>query len=116
MRRQQRRQRFAVHVLHRQVVPALGVADVIDAADMWVGDAAGEPNLVGQPLEAVVPTGHRLRHQLQRNGLAQPQVVSTIYLAHRAAAQQTHDAVSRGKDAPWCKPRIVQRVQSEACR
>ena len=112
----QRRQRFAVHVLHRQVVPSVRVADVIDAADIWVCDATREPNLISQALQTVVPAGNRLRHQLQRDGLAQPQVVRPIHLAHCAAPEQADDAVSSGKDAPWRKPRIVQRVEPEAGR
>ena len=55
---QQRRERFAVDVLHRQVVPAFGFADVVDAADVRVRDVAGEADLGD---EAVRRTPVRVR-------------------------------------------------------
>ncbi len=48
---QQRRQVLAVDVLHGQVVVAVDLADVVDAADVGVGDLAGDPDLVEEARE-----------------------------------------------------------------
>ena len=40
---QQRRQVLAVDVLHREEVLAVDLADVVDAADVGVGDLAARP-------------------------------------------------------------------------
>ena len=66
--------------------------------------------------QPVAPSRDTLGHQLQRDGLAQAQVVGPIDLAHAATTQQADNAVSRGEDAARCKSRIVQRVQAEAAR
>jgi hypothetical protein len=41
---QERGEVLAIDILHRQEVPALVLGNVVDAADVGVGDLAGGPN------------------------------------------------------------------------
>ena len=66
IRREQRRQVLAVDVLHRQELLAVGLADVVDAADVRVRDLARDPHLVVEPrqrarLVAAERAGRNLR-------------------------------------------------------
>jgi hypothetical protein len=97
-------------------VQAFGVADVVHTADVRVDDDAGEANFSSHPLEPIATAGHRRGHQLQRDDLSEPEIVRTIHLTHRPAAEQADNAVARGKDAPRRKSRIVQRIERKARR
>ena len=46
---EQRREVLAVHVLHREIQLAVRLADVVDAADVRMGDLPGETHLGAQP-------------------------------------------------------------------
>jgi hypothetical protein len=106
---EQRGERLAVHVLHRQVVQAIGVADVVDAADVGMRHAAREPHLAGEPRRRVLAVAGVRGQQLERDRLIEPQVVGAIYLAHRAASEQADDAVAAGEDVAGREPRLVYR-------
>jgi hypothetical protein len=70
------------------------LADVVDAAHGGMGDLAGRAHLVVETVEAAGVVGERFGQELQGDGLAQPQVVRAIDLAHTAAAEQGDDAVA----------------------
>jgi hypothetical protein len=74
-------------------------------------DRAREPHFVCEPLQTIGATGHRLRHELQCDGLSDPQIVGAVHFAHRATSEQTNDAVARREDASGRKPRVIQRPE-----
>jgi hypothetical protein len=51
---QRRCERFAIDVFHGQVMPPLGVTDVVDAADVRMRNLAGEPDLGDETLQTLV--------------------------------------------------------------
>ena len=112
---QERGQVLAVDVLHREEVPSLDLADVVDAADVGVGDAAREAHL---GVEALEPgrLGRELRRQeLQGDGLAELEVVGAVDLAHAAAADEADDAVALAEDRAGREAAAVERGE-EAIR
>ena len=89
---QQRRKVFAVHVLHRHERTAVPLADVMNPADIGMRDLAGGARLVAQ---ARRQGGLVAAQELQRDGLAEREIVGAIDLAHAAATEQADDAVAR---------------------
>ena len=95
---QQRGEVLAVHVLHREEVLAVDLADVVDAADVGMRDLARDAHLGVEALEAVLLRSESPRQELQRDRLAELQVVGAVDLAHAAAAEQADDPVALGED------------------
>jgi hypothetical protein len=102
---EQRGEVFAVHVLHRQIELAVRLADVVDAADVGMGDLPGEAHLRTKP----GPRG-RVRpergEELQRDRLAELGVVPPVDLAHAFVAQGCDDPETireerAGAEAPF---------------
>ena len=84
---QQRRQVFAVDVFHGEERLIVGFADVVDAADIGMRDAARNADFVAEALERVL-VGERFRQKLERHCWPRRQIVGAIDLAHAAASQQ----------------------------
>ena len=103
---QQRGEVLAVDVLHRQEVPALRLADVVHAADVAVRDAPRDPHLAAEAREHLLAAGGA-GQELERDGLAEREVVGAIDLAHAALAQERHDPVAPGEHA--CPGRSAAR-------
>ena len=98
---QQRRQILAVHVLHREEVRRAvrrRSTDVEDAADVRMRDAQRQADFVEEPLEPIRVALDVARQELQRDGLAELQVVGAVDLAHAAAAEQADHAIAAGED------------------
>ena len=89
---------FAVDVFHGDELLALEFADVEDAADVWMGDLAGEADLRAEAFEPFFVGGKEGGEELEGDGLVEGHVVGAIDLAHAAAAEQFDDAVSSGDD------------------
>jgi hypothetical protein len=51
-----------------------------------------------------------LRQKLQRHGLAEPEVVSPIHLAHSAFAKQPDDAISAVEQRSWRESAVADRI------
>ena len=95
---QQRREVLAVDVLHRQEVLPVDLADVVDAADVRMRDLPRDAHLVARTGRAVVLVARdRVGQELQRDRLAERQVVGAIDLAHAASPEQRDDAVAVGE-------------------
>ncbi len=50
------------------------------------------------------------RQELQRDGLAEPEVVGAVDLAHAAAPDQRDDAVAVGQDVARCEAVHIDRL------
>ncbi len=107
---QQRREVLAVHVLHGDEVLALGLADVVGPTDVGVGDLTGNTHLVMKPAQPHGVVGGTLRQKLEGDRLAQLQVVGTVHLAHAAAAETAHDAISLGEQGAGREAAVVDRA------
>ena len=83
---QQRRQILAVDVLHREEVPPLDLADVVDAADVRMRDPPRVAHLGEKRSMQAGSDASFSRQELQRDRLAELQVVGAVDLAHAAVA------------------------------
>ena len=101
---QERRKVFAVHVLHRHERTAVPLADVMDPADIGMRDLTCGARLIAQ---ARRQGGLVAAQKLQRNGLAEREIVGAIDLAHAAATEQADDAVARPEKGAWCERAVI---------
>ena len=108
---QERREVLTVYVLHRNEMLALGLDDVIDPADVRMADLASDPHFVEkapQPGFVVDPLGE----ELEGDTLAELEVVGTVDLAHSAAAQHVHDAITAAQNRAGREPLASGRRRS----
>ena len=91
---QERSQILSVDELHREEMTTLDLAHIVDAADVRMRNLPGDPNLVEEPPQAARLPLERAGQELERDRLAQLKVVGTIDLAHPAAPDEGHDAVT----------------------
>ena len=68
MRRSSDAEILAVHVLHRQEAASVGIAEVVDAADVLVRDLARDAEFVVKLRETAVVDGGARGQELQRDG------------------------------------------------
>ena len=104
---EQRREILAVHVLHRQERRAVDFVDVVDAADVRVRDLPRHADFgveLGQPRRILVDVR---RQELERDRLAELQVVGAIDLAHAAAAQPLDDAVASAEERARLEAAVI---------
>jgi len=94
---QQRRQILSVDVLHGEEVLAIDLGHVVDPADVGMRNLPGQPDLVEESFEAIAIRLERRRKELQRDGLAELEIVGTVDLAHSALPQEVDDPVSTGE-------------------
>ena len=94
---EQRGEVLAVHVLHADEVAPLGLADVVDPADVRVRHLPRAAHLGAEALHEARVRGRRRRQELERDGNAEGQVVGAVDFAHAAAAEQANDAVAAGE-------------------
>jgi hypothetical protein len=95
---EQRCEIFAVHILHREEAPAVGVAEIVQTADVLVRHLAREAQLLMEPREAVGVRCHAFGKKLQRDRMIERQVVGAIHLAHAAAAEERDQSIASGDD------------------
>ena len=84
---QQRSQILAVDVFHRQKEVSIAFAEIVDPAHVGMRNAPGHPHFIVKALERVGVVHDRVRQKLQRDLLAQRQIVGPVYFAHPAATQ-----------------------------
>ena len=100
---EQRREILAVDVLHRQEAAAVGVAEVVQPADVLVRHLARDAQLVVELRELRVVGRDAFGQELQGDRLIERQVVGAIHLAHAAAAEQRDQPVAAGDDRAGCQ-------------
>ena len=94
MRGEQRGEVFAIHVLHGDERHAFDLADVVNAADVGVGDLAGDADFAMEAFEQALIARGLFGQEFQRDGLAEREVGGAIDFAHAAAAEQGDDAIA----------------------
>jgi hypothetical protein len=77
---------------------AVGVADVVDAADVLVGDLTGEAHLVVNCASRAGSVSSDSGRNFNRDRLIQRQVVGAVDFAHPALAQPADNAIAAGED------------------
>ena len=106
---QQRREILAVDVLHREERRAVDLVDVVHAADVGVRHLPRHADFgveLRQPRRIAVDVG---RQKLQRDRLAELQVVGAVHLAHAAAADAFDDAVAAAEERAGLEASVIDR-------
>ena len=98
---EQRAEIFAIHELHGNVMQSFGDADVVDAADVGVGDLARDADFVVEAGEGAIVGGGGFGQEFQGDGLAEREVGGAVDFAHAAAAQESGDTIAAGDDGTW---------------
>ncbi len=104
---QQRREIFAVDVLHRQEGAAVELVDVIDAADVRVRHLPRHAHFgveLRQPRRIAIDVRGK---ELQRDGLPELQIVGAVDLAHAAAAAPLDDPVAPAQERAGREAAVV---------
>ncbi len=93
------------------------LGNVVDAADTGVCDLPRRAHLSAKAVQGAWVGGHPLGEKLQRNRLAQFEVVGTIHLAHPAATKQPDDAVARAEPCPRLETSVPEHriVRTDRC-
>jgi hypothetical protein len=89
---------LAVHVLHGDKGRAFDFADVVDAADVGVGDEAGDADFAVEAFEEALVAAGFLGEEFEGDGLAEGEVGSAVDFAHAAAAEEGDDAVASAEE------------------
>ena len=104
---EQRRQVLAVHVLHREERVAVHLVDVVDAADVRMGDLARHPDFgveLGQARRIAIDVR---REELERDRLAEFQVIGAEHFTHPAATEPADDPVASAEKSAGRKTAVV---------
>jgi hypothetical protein len=106
---QERSEVFAIDILHRKIKLAVDFAEIVDAADIGVRDLARDANfIVKTGADGRIVRGN-FRQKLERDFLAQREVVSAIDLAHTAAAKQRDNSIAIGEQRTGQEAALRQR-------
>jgi len=92
-----RAQALALDVLHREVRRRAGAGELVGAADVLVGDAAGETDFVEESLGLRAVGGDLGLQDLQRDDLARLAVLRLVDHAHPAAPGLLEQFVAGGE-------------------
>ena len=109
---QQAAQILAVDVLHRKIRLAVHLADVVNAADVLMRNLARDANLVVETGQQVHVVPGRFREKLQRDRLAQDEIVGPKNLAHPAFAEAGDDSIPAGQKGAGRKPLVQVTVEA----
>src|SRR5262245_26571476 len=98
-----RRQRLTLEKLHHEEVDFVALArrsvgdakaaDVVQRANVWMGQLGNSARLAVEPLAKLRLGGERRREDLDGDGAIQPRVAGAIHLAHAALAKLRDDFV-----------------------
>ncbi len=97
-------QRTPGHVFHRDERPAVGVADIVDDANVGMVERGGCFGLAAEPRQDLAVPGEILGDELEGDRPLEPDVLGLVDDAHPAAAQLLEDAVVRDRLANHAVP------------
>ena len=93
---QQRRQIFAVHVLHGEESASLEFAQVVQATDVLVRNLARDAKLVVELGKTIGICRNVVGKELQGDRLIERQVIGAIHLSHAPSTEQRHQTIASG--------------------
>src|SRR5204863_1131014 len=72
--------------------------DVVDAADVGMGDEAGDADFAVEALEEALVAGGFLGEKFEGDGLAEGEIGGAVDFTHAAAAEESDDAVASAEE------------------
>jgi hypothetical protein len=104
---EQRREILSIDVLHGDEVMPVGFRDVVEPADVRMGDLPPEPHLGVEEPERIAPRCQLVRQKFERHRLPELQVLGAEYLTHPATAERRDDPVAVGQNRSRREARLV---------
>jgi hypothetical protein len=89
---------------------AVGLADVVHAADGWMRHLSRRANLVVQLRQPHGITGDGAGQEIEGNRLTEAQIVGAIDFAHAATAEESDDAIAAVEQRPWREAPMVDGI------
>ena len=80
-------------VFHPDEIPAVNLPQIVNAADVGMGDLESGSDLVEEAVEAILIPFEGRRQELQRDRLPELQIVGPVNLAHAASAELARQLV-----------------------
>ena len=93
---------FPSHQLHDDELHAVGLADVVDGADVGMVERRDGARLALEPLERQAVGDKRWRERLQRDDAIEPRIARPIHFAHSARAERAEHLI-RSKAGAGCE-------------
>ena len=90
---------FAIHVFHGDERRAIDHPDIVDAADVGVGDHARDADFSVEAFKDTRVLGGLGRQEFKGDGLSEGEVGGPIDFAHAAAAEKSDDAIAAGEES-----------------
>ena len=94
---------------------AVDFADVVNPTNVLVRDLTCDAHFTMKTRERRAVTQEVFGKKLQRNRLAQLEIIGAVNFAHAAFAEQPDDAVTIGEDGAGYEPRVIDRIERH-CR
>src|SRR5688572_22008220 len=82
-------------------------ADVVKAADVGMRDLSPDADFLIEPLDLVGIAADALRKELQRDRLAELDVVGAIDFAHTATTEKGDDAIALSQESAGSEARLA---------
>ena len=90
---------------------AVDFADVVNPTDVFVTDLTRDAHFAMEPPQRSAVTEQMVRQELERDRLAQFQIVGAINFAHAAAPQQPNDSITLSQKRPGYESSIINRIK-----
>ena len=94
----QRGEILAVDVLHCQEAAAVGLAEVVEPADILVRHLSGDAQLVVKLGQRRRTVRGALGEEFQRDGMIEREIFGAVHLTHPAATEQRDEPIAAGDD------------------
>ena len=91
---------------------AVDFADVVHAADIWMGDLAGKPDFRMKVIQSLWILGEVLGQELKGNGMSKLEVVCLVDLAHTASTCKRDNTIAVGNLCSRQKPSVMRTIRS----
>jgi hypothetical protein len=108
---EQRRQLFSLDELHGEELLAVNFANVVNAADVAMRDLPRHSHFPVKASQRRAVARERFRQKLERDRLAQLEIIGAVDFAHSAATNQSDDAIALDQYRPRNEPRIIDRAE-----
>src|SRR6185369_17121370 len=107
---QQRRELFTLDVFHRKEMASIRFADVVNSANVLMAHLSRDAHFTMKAGESSAVAQEIVRKKLERDGLAQLEIVSAVHLTHTAFAEQADNSISLTQDRAGNEARIVDGI------
>src|SRR4029077_966674 len=106
---EKRCQILAIHIFHREEVMTIDFSNVINTANVGMGNTAGSADLIMKAFKKPLIVYGLVGQELQSNRLTQCEVIGTINFSHSATPEQSDNAVTSREQNSRQKQTLISR-------